>query len=254
MFLLKKIVAPLFFPLPVCLELLAVGLFLLWFTRRQKAGKIVVSVATGLLALLSLSFTGRMLLAPLEREHAPVPSPDPASGAKHVLVLAGAHVTDPRLPLTSQLGSGSLVRLVEGIRLYRRIPGATLILSGGRPFDPVATADVMAQMARELGVPASDIRRESASRDTKDQARLLAETIGDAPFYMVTSASHMPRAVALFRKQGLRPIPAPTGHTVRRGGGWSPALFYPSPGALCVAHAATYEYLGLAWAWLRGQI
>jgi hypothetical protein len=34
MFLLKKIVAPLFLPLPVCVLLLGVGIGLLWFTRR----------------------------------------------------------------------------------------------------------------------------------------------------------------------------------------------------------------------------
>ena len=47
MFLFKKIVAPFFFPLSICLEILFLGLFLLWFTRRQKTGKIIVSTVSG---------------------------------------------------------------------------------------------------------------------------------------------------------------------------------------------------------------
>jgi hypothetical protein len=38
MFLFKKIVAPFFFPLSLCLEILLFGLFLLWFTSREKFG------------------------------------------------------------------------------------------------------------------------------------------------------------------------------------------------------------------------
>jgi hypothetical protein len=44
MLLLKKIVAPLFSPLPFCIEILLLGLIVLWFTRKQKTGKVVVSL------------------------------------------------------------------------------------------------------------------------------------------------------------------------------------------------------------------
>ena len=47
MFLFKKIIPLFFFPVPLCLELLLAGLALLWFTRRQRAGKILVSAAPG---------------------------------------------------------------------------------------------------------------------------------------------------------------------------------------------------------------
>ena len=47
MFLFKKLVAPLFFPVSLCLTCLAAGLILLWFTKKQKAGKIVTTVGVG---------------------------------------------------------------------------------------------------------------------------------------------------------------------------------------------------------------
>ena len=53
MSLLQKIFAPLFLPLSVCVLLLGIGIGLLWFTRRQRAGKVVVTAGFALLALLS---------------------------------------------------------------------------------------------------------------------------------------------------------------------------------------------------------
>ena len=47
--MLVKIVSRLFFPLPVICELMIVGLVLLWFTRRQKAGRILVTTTRRLL-------------------------------------------------------------------------------------------------------------------------------------------------------------------------------------------------------------
>lgn len=69
MFLLKKIVAPLFFPVSLCLELLLLGLFLLWFTRKQKTGKIIVSIGVILLGTLSYGAVSDILLQPLEYKY-----------------------------------------------------------------------------------------------------------------------------------------------------------------------------------------
>jgi len=70
MFLLKKIIAPLFYPLSLCLEFLFVGMFLLWFTRRQRAGKIVVCLGIVLLALFSSTPFSDIALESLECRYA----------------------------------------------------------------------------------------------------------------------------------------------------------------------------------------
>lgn len=44
MFVLKKIIAQFFFPVPLCLEILVIGLFLLLFTRKQRIGKFIVTI------------------------------------------------------------------------------------------------------------------------------------------------------------------------------------------------------------------
>ena len=60
--------------------------------------------------------------------------------------------------------------------------------------------------------------------------------------------------VALLKKQGMNPIPAPTGHRVMEWQTLSPSAFFPNPGELGKATVAVHEYLGLLWAKLRGQI
>jgi len=171
-----------------------------------------------------------------------------------VVVLGGGHTSDETLPVTSQINGSSLVRLIEGIRIYRKHQGSKLFLSGGRGFDPIPNAEVMARVAREIGIDESDIILETSSKDTKDEARIIKPVVGSDPFVLVTSASHMPRSMALFKKFEMNPIPAPTGHQVKQRQSLAPSAFFPGSGNLQNSRKALYEYLGMAWARLRGQI
>ena len=65
-------------------------------------------------------------------------------------------------------------------------------------------------MAEELGVDKADMVLEVESRDTKDHPLYVQHLVKKDPFILVTSAFHMPRAMKLFAKQGLAPIPAPS--------------------------------------------
>ena len=78
----------------------------------------------------------------------------------------------------------------------------------------------------------------------------IKSIVGDDPFVLVTSASHMPRSVKLFRHEGLRPLPAPAYYRCR---GESEYLL-PRVVNIETCHLAVHEYLGLAWSFLRGQI
>ena len=68
-----------------------------------------------------------------------------------------------------------------------------------------ANAAMTAAWARAMGVPAEAVLVESASRNTYENAvksLTLARTHGFQTFVLVTSAVHMPRAAAIFRKAG----------------------------------------------------
>jgi len=245
MFLFKKTLAPIFFPLSLCLGFLLLGLFLLWATRSQLAGKIFVTLGTGLLVLLSYPPLPNLLLRPLESKYPPF---DEFNGMS-------AKGTDIRWIVVLDGDEGAfLSRVVEGVRLYRQIPRAKLLMSGGTVFGFEAGAVGSARVAKIMGVKPEDLVIEAESRDTEEQARQIGNLLGEETFILVTSASHMPRAVALFQKVGLDPIPAPTGHLVKARVSFSPGSFFPDSRNLLVAETAIYEYLGLTWAWLRGVI
>jgi uncharacterized SAM-binding protein YcdF (DUF218 family) len=262
MFILKKIISVFLYPLPLSLLLSFLGLYFLWFTNRQKAGKILVSVGLIILTLFSYSIITNRFLRPLERKYdtfeikssSAVPETEDESMIKFVVVLGGGHTSDPELPPISQIGKDSLVRLIEGIRIYRKYPGAKLLLSGGAVFDPISEAEIMARVAREIGVPERDIILESKSQDTRDEALFIKPIVGNEPFVLVTTASHIPRSMALFKKLGMNPIPSPIGHSVKDRQGLSYYSFFPGTGSIRNAELAIHEYLGMTWAKLRGQM
>ena len=173
---------------------------------------------------------------------------------KWVVVLGGGHSTDPKLSITDKLSDASLVRLVEGIRLHRQLSESKLLLSGGGAFSSTSEAGVMSKMAMALGMKKKELVLESESKDTKDQAGFIQNIIGSNKFILVTSASHMARSVALFKAKGMKPIPAPTGFQVKDTLKISPADFFPSAKGIDKMERVVYEYLGIAWAIMRGQI
>ena len=256
MFLFKKIVGPFFFPLSLCLEFFLIGLFLLWFTKKKKVGKIFISVGVTVLILFSYGPVPNLLLRPLENEYPPLSKIKDLPEIRWIVVLGGAHTSDPRMPANSQLSGFSLSRLVEGVRLHYSLPGSKLILSGGALYDPVPEAEVFAEAALALGVKSQNLVLESLSKDTEEEAILIQKIVGNDPFALVTSASHMSRSMALFRKLGMRPIPAPTDYLLKEfhGGEISPGMFLPRIKELQKMETAIYEYLGLSWAKLRNRI
>lgn len=262
MFILKNIISGFLLPLPFSLLLSFLGLYLLWFSAKQKAGKILVSVGLVILTLFSYRVISDKLLRPLERQYdafgikssSTVSRSENEPAIKFVVVLGGGHTSDPELPPISQISKSSLVRLVEGIRIYRKYPGAKLLVSGGDVFDPVSEAEIMARVAREIGVPERDIILESKSKDTRDEALFIKPIVGNEPFALVTTASHIPRSMALFKKLGMNPIPSPIGHSVKDEQGLSPSSFFPSTGSIRKTELAIHEYLGMTWAKLRGQM
>ncbi|EPJ49338.1 MAG: hypothetical protein OFPI_25110 [Osedax symbiont Rs2] len=247
----KKIIAAMLLPIPMVMIIIAIGFFLLWFSNRQRLGKWMISSAALMLALFSATPVANLLISPLENHY---PTYDLSQGAvKFVMVLGSGHVSDPKLPVTSQIGSASMARLLEGIRIYKANPGSKLIVSGWGGADPVPNAVVVAQVAIALGVPEIDIMKEPRAKDTHDEASLIKPVIGDADFALVTSAAHMPRAVALFKQQGMSPFPAPANYLFKQRPGQSISLQF-SARNLAKSESAIHEYLGLAWSKLRGQI
>ncbi|WP_058913110.1 envelope biogenesis factor ElyC [Entomohabitans teleogrylli] len=250
LFALKKYLGALMLPLPFLLLLIGAAIALLWFTRWQKTGKALLTGAWLALLLLSLQPVADRLLRPIEDSY---PTWQGGEKIDYIVVLGGGYTWNPHWAPSSNLLNNSLPRVAEGIRLWHANPGAKMIFTGARArTNPVSSAEVAARVAESLGVPRADIIALDTPKDTEEEAAAVAQTIGDAPFLLVTSASHLPRAMIFFQHQGLRPIAAPANQLAIDSplNPWE--RITPSPLWLMHSERVGYETLGRIWQRLKG--
>lgn len=232
-------------PLPLALMLLVFAL-VLFQVQRHKAAKTVLFTAVLSLYLLSTAPVSHMLAAPLEYKYPAYQN----QSVEYVVVLGGWHKEDERQPITSLLGSASWVRLSEGLRILSLNPEAKLLLSGYGAGKAFSNAEAMERVAINFGVDPERIMLRTKTKDTAEEAKAWARVVGSHPVALVTSASHIPRAMRLFKQYGITPIAAPTNyHTSNEPLDWK--AFVPRSSNLDLSTKAWHEYLGIIWAWLR---
>ena len=238
-FLLKKIVSFFILPYGVVFTLFAIGLFFL-FTRRESYAKIALSLSFVLLALFSYFPFSNALISNLENQHSKY---DYSHKIKYVHVLGGGHNTDSSQPISSHLLDASTKRVLEGVIIHFNAPGSKLIFTGYKGKTDVATGRMNARLALALGVKRENIIIGEEPKDTEEEALFTKEAIGDEPFALVTSATHMDRSIKLFQSLGLNPIPAPTDFKK------APVRYFKAPNARSLQNSdiAMYEYVGALW-------
>ncbi|MFV0548291.1 MAG: envelope biogenesis factor ElyC [Limnobaculum xujianqingii] len=245
LFILKKIIGNLLLPLPFLLLLMAIALLLLWFSRWQKSAKTLLTVSWLGLLLLSLQPVADRLLMPIENQYATYQKNDPID---YIVVLGGGYTYNPEWAPSSNLFPNSLPRVTEGVRLYRQHPGAKMIFTGAEAIsNPLPNAKVAAMVAESLGVPEQDIIILPQAKDTIEEAQAVAQIAQQKTLLLVTSANHLPRAMRIFQKEGLNPIPAPANQLATLGplNPWEKA--FPSAFYLSHSERAWYETLGNLW-------
>jgi uncharacterized SAM-binding protein YcdF (DUF218 family) len=243
MFIFRQIVGFAGMPLTVALLVVILAALAKGFRRGRLA--VWLLVLSGVIAYLSsIDVVGDALLAPLENQYPAQTRNDRLPEVSYVVVLGAGYSPRTGVPVTGALDEDGLARVIEGIRLFRGLTDAKLIVSGGPHGEPSAPALGYAIMARELGVPEPSLIVMTGSLNTEAEARAVTARIGAAPFLLVTSASHMPRSMKLMMRAGARPIAAPT---AQRQGGKSIDLrrVLPSAKALRNSERALHEYIGL---------
>jgi uncharacterized SAM-binding protein YcdF (DUF218 family) len=86
-------------------------------------------------------------------------------------------------------------------------PCAVVVACGGRRWSGVVEADAMARELTLRGVPERAIVRERCSLTTRENARFAAAVLarrGLSEARLVTCAWHLPRALRLFEREGVR--------------------------------------------------
>ena len=244
MYFLKQLVGALANPLSIALLIAGVAAICCARGRSRVASWLLFSAA-GIGYLGAIVPVGDALLGPLERWHSPLREERLLPGVRHVVVLGSGYAPRDELPVTSALDETGLVRIVEGVRLIKRLGSVRLVVSGGAPPGRASPAVGYAELARALGVSDASLIVLDESLDTGAEARAVVEAIGKEPFLLVTSAYHMPRAMKLMQRAGARPIPAPTGHRVIRSPDRDWRGLLPTSLGLRKTERALHEYLGL---------
>jgi len=249
-FILKKTVSAFFYPVGISLLLLLVGSAACRVKRIGRIGMLLISAGVLVLLLTSFPITSFLLLRSLETRAASYADPNVlmARGVRYVVVLGGAGKTSSLSP--ADRTGASIFRVLEGVRLWGRIPGSTLVMSGmGFPSEANAP-DLMKALPMELGVPANALIVEARAWDTGQEARMFTRLVGSEYFALVTSAYHIPRAMKLFEMQGLKPIASPCEFKTKIWPSWF-RWFIPNAEALWDCQLAIHEYIGMLWLDLR---
>jgi uncharacterized SAM-binding protein YcdF (DUF218 family) len=253
---LAKILAALLLPLDLSLALLALGL-LLRLAGRRRAALSAAASGGALLWLASTPAVSGALVRRMEGKSPPVAVAD-SPQADVIVVLGGAVASKLPPRLTTELADAS-DRVLHAARLYRAGKAPVVLVSGGRlewSAASVPESQEIAALLVEWGVPKAAIVEERDSATTRQNAvgtaRILAER-RLRKVLLVTSALHMPRALAAFRRAGVDAIPTPTDFTAVEAG-FTPFSLLPDAGALQGTTAAVHEEIGLAYYGLRGWI
>ena len=244
---LSKILPILVMPLTVALVLAVLAVLFLRNEKRRWA-IVLLSRSVVLLWVASTPSVAAALYRQLESVNPPIAVEDLPEG--DCIVLLGGTVGPPMPPRVDIELNEAVDRVYQVAKLHRAGKGRVVIVTAGnQPWSESrwAEAELIRELLVEWGVPESAVMLEGSSRNTRENA-LYSKNIIDAQqcenTLLVTSAAHMPRAVAAFSSVGVRVIPVSVDVRIAETGGMTFASFIPSAGALAMTSDAIRELIG----------
>lgn len=222
--ILSQIILPSVF-IPI---IILIGIVLV-FSKGYKIGRIVLIV--GLVAYYGFSITptADLLLKPLEQEYSTVSD---IRKADKIALLLGGRESD-------------VLRSSEVLRIAHLTDHATqIIISGTDPQNPNSgEALAVRNFFINRGIPEENIIIEGSSKNTKQNVKNIYDIVGEEPFFLVTSAYHMKRAMLEFEKLEANPIPAPI--DFKSIGEYGILSYIPNAKNLRNSDLAMHEYFGI---------
>ena len=242
----------------VLVALCGLGLVLVMFGGFfGRLGRQMLAGAAFLYLLFAFSPLPRMTILPLE-ERFPRLEAESLGRVDGIIVLGGA--IDSRVTKLRRVVAlnENAERMTVGAGLAHRFPAAKIMISNGSnnridDTDPYGYAEY--RVFEELGIARDRIIYERHSGDTYTNATegmRVAQPKAGERWVLVTTASHMARAVGCFRKVGFEVIPYPVDY--RTFGPDRGFRFFARPSeGLEMMDTAAKEWIGLVYYWLRGR-
>lgn len=230
-----------------------------WIWRRphSSAARRFLFAAVILYALASTHIVPAAVSRILTAGHHQFAAADAPRGPTALVVLgSGSNRVEGWADSLDVMSPAEAARVLEAWRVFRLIAPAFVVSSGGlsdsdEPSEPSGT-HMRVELMR-LGVPDARIVVDTTSRDTHDEAVRIASMLrsrGVEHLVLVTSDTHMRRALGAFRAQGWNAVTAiaPDPNRPDHVAGW----LVPSAGGLSFSQEVAHELLGLSYYWLRG--
>jgi uncharacterized SAM-binding protein YcdF (DUF218 family) len=240
----------------IVMAMLACAAWLVIRPRSGAARRTTVCVACAY-AFASIYLVPAMVARLLTGGYHEFTAADVPTGSVAIVVLAaGADTVDGWDGPIGIVTEVTASRTIEAARVFRLLPRAVVVASGGVPpgvDEQIPEAVVMRTFLVQLGVPDSSIVTESTSRDTHDQAVLVAPILrarGVQRVVLVTSDIHMPRSLGAFRAAGVTAVPA-IALDPGVGASFSAKLIPSGPG-LDLTARVVHEIVGLPYYRVRG--
>lgn len=240
-------------PLSIAIGFLLLAIFALSRPSVMSARR-AIWIALASLAICSAPPTGHALMGALERRHLPLTNDQVPE--RQVAVVLGGGIRDFSKPRTMIELAPAGNRVLYAARLYRAGKISRILVTGGSlmEHDQLREAELMKRLLVEWGVPVEHIIVEDRSRTTWENAQNVAalwSTMGLKSGLLVTSAFHMPRALAAFQKVGIDVVPAST--DIYSSSGMSLLDVLPAVEGLALFTMALREWIGVVGYRLAGR-
>lgn len=255
MHILSKIIGLLTQPMLWVAAILAIAL---WCSRSHaRTSKWLILAAIFFTLGLGLTPLPDMAIRNLERQYPEIPLTQDLSGYYGVVVLGGAlepgHVAQSHL---QPVLNSSAERMTAAVALARAFPHLKIVFTGGEGMY-FGTGPSEAHRAltffSSMGLPASRVLMESDSRNTYENAVMTARLPGintQQKWLLLTSAWHMPRSMATFRKAGWNVSAYPVDY---RTGDTTPWTYYDTARGIDRWDLLLHEWLGIVAYRLTGR-
>ena len=236
------------------MSLLALGFYVF---NKRKIFKALCYASFVLLLICSSNYIPKLLLSNLESKY-PVLEPHSLDSTKqyYIHILGAGYSLDDRLPALSKMGTVSLGRLTEGIRIYRQLPRSKLVTSGFSSKGLQSQALVTKNAAIELGIPEENIEVLETPSNTLEEIKAFKDNFGtEAKVIIATDATHMFRAMKIYQTAGYEPIAAPTNFKVKLGPNSYNGLTLPSVNSILIMDQWIREELAMfKFVWTDSKI
>lgn len=242
-------------PLNLCIALLIAGT-VLFILRRRKTAALLATTGIAWAFFWSLPASSLWAGGRLEQLY-PHALPDALPQAQAIVVLGGNTANSRKNWFEPYEADTASPRIDTAALLYQANRAPYIVLSGAALDGSISEAEMMANVLLQKGISRQAMILETASHTTHENAKYTRRALNENHInrvLLVTSALHMPRAIAAFRKQGIIAIAAPSRPQILAPEDPDFSFWQPNARALSASRSIIKEYVGLVMYWLRGWI